>query len=67
MIAWALPPDARAVYRSAIGFDDATWTRARGWVVIQCAQYIPYYANTIPDAVEGAKLRLQAVLDEADQ
>jgi len=62
MLAWAFPPEARAVYRNALGFDDATWARARGWVVIQCAQYIPYYADTIPDAVEGAKQRLEAVL-----
>jgi aminoglycoside phosphotransferase (APT) family kinase protein len=66
MLAWALPPDARVVYRSSLGFDDTTWTRARGWVVLQCAQYIPYYANTIPDAVAGAKRRLHAVMEESN-
>jgi aminoglycoside phosphotransferase (APT) family kinase protein len=64
MIAWALPPVARDVYRGALSPDDATWTRARGWVITQCAQYIPYYAETIPVAVDAAKRRLQAVLDE---
>jgi aminoglycoside phosphotransferase (APT) family kinase protein len=64
MIAWALPRDARDVYRRALSPDDATWTRARGWVIAQCAQYIPYYSQTIPVAVEGATRRLQAVLDE---
>jgi aminoglycoside phosphotransferase (APT) family kinase protein len=64
MIAWALPPYARDAYRRALSPDNATWTRARGWVITQCAQYIPYYAQTIPTAVDGAKRRLQAVLDE---
>ncbi len=65
MVSWAFPPDARRVYRQALSPDDATWLRARGWVITQCAQYIPYYAETIPIAVEGAKRRLRAVLDEA--
>jgi len=53
------------VYRQALGFDDATWARARGWVVEQTALFIPYYAKTIPDAVAAAIIRLQAVLDDA--
>ncbi len=65
MLAWFLPPGARDVYRRALGFDDATWTRARGWVVEQAALFIPYYADTIPDAVATATLRLQAVLDDS--
>jgi aminoglycoside phosphotransferase (APT) family kinase protein len=64
-IAWALPLDARDVYRQILGPDDATWARAKGWVIRQCAQYIPYYAETLPVAVEGARQRLQAVLDES--
>lgn len=32
MVAWTyLPPDARAVFRSALTVDEATWSRARGW------------------------------------
>src|SRR5207244_3341157 len=29
MFAWALPPDARAVFRDALDIDDATWARGR--------------------------------------
>jgi aminoglycoside phosphotransferase (APT) family kinase protein len=65
MMAWALPSKAREVYRQALSPDDATWTRGKGWVVSQCAQYIPYYAETIPLAVAGATRRLRAVLDES--
>ncbi len=63
-IAWFFPPEQRAEFREALGFDDSTWARARGWVVWQTAMFIPYYAETIPDAVATAKLRLQAVLDD---
>lgn len=65
-LAWFFPPGSRAVYRDALGFDDSTWARARGWVLWQTAMFIPYYAATIPDAVATAKLRLQAVLDDPD-
>ena len=64
-IAWALPPDARHVYREILEPDEGTWARARGWVIRQCAQYIPYYVDTLPVAVAGARRRLQAVLDES--
>jgi aminoglycoside phosphotransferase (APT) family kinase protein len=32
MVAWnVLPPDARETFREAVGLDDATWLRGRGW------------------------------------
>jgi aminoglycoside phosphotransferase (APT) family kinase protein len=62
MVAWALPSGARKIFRQTIGFDDATWARARGWVVQQTAPYIPYYATTLPLAVEQARRRLDAAL-----
>ena len=65
-LAWFFPPEQRTVFLDALGFDGATRARARGWVVWQTAMFIPYYAETIPDAVATAKLRLQAVLDDSD-
>ena len=64
MVAWALPSDARQVFRKAVGFDDATWARARGWVLEQTVLYIPYYERTLPLAVEQAKQRLHAALED---
>jgi aminoglycoside phosphotransferase (APT) family kinase protein len=64
MLAWSLPPDARADFRTVLGFDDATWARARGWVVEQAVHFILYYADTIPDAVAAATFRLHAVVAE---
>jgi aminoglycoside phosphotransferase (APT) family kinase protein len=64
MVAWALPPGVREQYRVALDVDEATWARARGWVIEQAVHFIPYYAETIPDAVGAARSRLQAVLSE---
>jgi aminoglycoside phosphotransferase (APT) family kinase protein len=65
MVAWALPRSARRAFKETLGFDEATWQRAKGWVVQQTALYIPYYAHTLPQAVDEAKARLdEALRDE---
>ncbi|MGC5168787.1 aminoglycoside phosphotransferase family protein [Luteimicrobium sp. DT211] len=64
MVAWALPPAARQVFRERAGIDDATWARSRGWAVEQAVAFIPYYRTTLPRAVEAAWQRLDAVLAE---
>jgi aminoglycoside phosphotransferase (APT) family kinase protein len=66
MVAWSLPPHARRTFRRAVGFDDATWTRGRGWVVEQTILYIPYYERTLPLQVEQAKQRLRAALEDEE-
>ena len=66
MLTWSLPPHARQTFRQTLGFDGATWARARGWVVEQTAMYIPYYEKTLPHAVAQAKLRLEAALNDPD-
>lgn len=65
MLGWAMPPPARAAYRQALGFDEATWARGRGWALQQAVFFIPYYARTIPTAVAAARSRLEAILAEA--
>ncbi len=62
MVAWSLPRAARRVYRRSLGFDDATWARARAWVVEQAVFYIPYYATSLPLAVDQAVRRLDEAL-----
>jgi aminoglycoside phosphotransferase (APT) family kinase protein len=62
MLAWAMPADARQRYRAELGVDDDTWARGRGWALHQAVFFIPYYADTIPDAVAAATQRLRAVL-----
>jgi aminoglycoside phosphotransferase (APT) family kinase protein len=64
MLAWSFPADGRAVYREALGVDEARWTRARGWSAYGAGLFIPYYERTIPDGVIVAKRRLEAILHE---
>jgi aminoglycoside phosphotransferase (APT) family kinase protein len=64
MVAWALPVSARHIFRQTMGFDEATWARARGWVIQQTARYIPYYAETLPIAVAQAKMRLTNAIED---
>lgn len=64
MLAWAMPPEARVEYRRELGMDDPTWARGKGWTLQQAVLFIPYYARTIPDGVEAARRRLDAVLED---
>ena len=55
-VAWnLLPPAARAVFRDAVGADDATWARARGWVLLQALAQLPYYAERNPPLAANAR------------
>ncbi|MGH8793135.1 MAG: aminoglycoside phosphotransferase family protein [Stackebrandtia sp.] len=64
MPAWnLLTSGARETYRRALGVDDATWERGRGWAVVQAAIALPYYADTNPVMAESARRTLDAVLE----
>ena len=44
MVAWKLhSPAARDAFREALPTDDATWARARGWVLSQAVAILAYY------------------------
>jgi aminoglycoside phosphotransferase (APT) family kinase protein len=46
MVAWKLhSPAARDAFRAALPVDDATWERARGWVVSQAVAILAYYTE----------------------
>jgi aminoglycoside phosphotransferase (APT) family kinase protein len=45
----------RETFRDALGVDDGTWNRARGYALHQAAMIIPYYDETNPGLVEQAK------------
>jgi aminoglycoside phosphotransferase (APT) family kinase protein len=66
IVAWSLfPPDARAAYREALGVDDATWERGKGWVLTGVVG-IPYYRTTNPVLVADKVRGIEAVLAAAD-
>jgi aminoglycoside phosphotransferase (APT) family kinase protein len=64
--AWSLfPPDARQAYRDALGVDDATWERGKGWVLTGVFG-IPYYRDTNPVLVASKLRAIEAVIADSD-
>lgn len=64
MPAWnLLPTGAREVYRRALGVDDATWQRGRGWAIVQAIVALPYYVDTNPVMAATARATLAAILE----
>ncbi|PYC76081.1 aminoglycoside phosphotransferase [Micromonospora arborensis] len=64
MPAWnLLDAGARETYRQALGVDDATWERGRGWALMQAINALPYYIETNPVMAGIAQHTLRAVLD----
>jgi aminoglycoside phosphotransferase (APT) family kinase protein len=64
MAAWKLhSPAAARAFRDALGVDEATWTRARGWVVAQATMALGYYTlETNPSIVREAESWLDLAL-----
>lgn len=69
MVAWKLhSPAARDAFREALPTDDATWARARGWVVSQAVAALAYYTpENNPALHREAEAWLDLVLSERDQ
>lgn len=66
MAAWTLfEAEGREAFRSAIGVDDATWARGRGWALSFALIALPYYMHTNPVFVRDARHVIREVL--ADQ
>ena len=61
--AWgALPADARDGFRAALGVDEATWTRGRGWALSIGLVALPYYVETNPVFAETARVLIRETL-----
>jgi aminoglycoside phosphotransferase (APT) family kinase protein len=67
MVAWKLhSPAARDAFRAALPTDDATWERARGWVLSQAVAIVAYYPPEKNPALFGeAESWLDLVLSES--
>lgn len=57
----------REAFRDALGTDEGTWDRARGFALHQAAMIIPYYAETNPDFVVLAKRTVEEVLSDNER
>ena len=66
MVAWKmLDAAARARFRDALSVDDATWLRARGWLLSQAVMILSYYTpETNRVLVEEADRWLRALRDD---
>jgi aminoglycoside phosphotransferase (APT) family kinase protein len=66
MVAWKLHSGAaRDAFRSALAVDEATWERARGWVVSQAVAALSYYTpDNNPSLYAEAENWLALVLAE---
>jgi aminoglycoside phosphotransferase (APT) family kinase protein len=61
-IGWALfQGDSRSAYREALGYDDDTWRRSRGWAV-RSVNGINYYEHSNPGIAARAARALDAVI-----
>lgn len=68
MVAWKLhSPEARDAFREALPTDDATWERARGWVLSQAVAILAYYTpENNPTLLYEAQDWLDLVLSESE-
>jgi aminoglycoside phosphotransferase (APT) family kinase protein len=66
MVAWKLHSAVgRDAFRAALRVDDATWDRARGWVVSQAVAALAYYTpENNPSLYNEAQSWLELVLSE---
>ena len=59
IVAWnLLDARSRPLFRAALGVDDATWARGRGWALSVSLVELPYYWDTNPVMVEEARRTL---------
>ncbi|HZE37567.1 MAG TPA: aminoglycoside phosphotransferase family protein [Stackebrandtia sp.] len=61
---WVLDADSRAAFRAAVGTDEATWLRGRGWALRTALGAMPYYWDTNPSFVAAARRALAEVLGD---
>jgi aminoglycoside phosphotransferase (APT) family kinase protein len=63
IVAWnLLPAVARDVFRAALGVDDTTWLRGRGWALSIALIQLPYYRSTNPSLAANARHVIAEVL-----
>jgi aminoglycoside phosphotransferase (APT) family kinase protein len=65
MVAWTfLSAETRPLFRSALGIDDATWARGRGWALSWALIALPYYLETNPLIMRDARRTIAEVLSD---
>ncbi|MGP3983321.1 aminoglycoside phosphotransferase family protein [Streptomyces sp. KR80] len=63
IVAWyVLPTEAQGTFRAALGVDDATWARGRGWALSIALLELQYYRDTNPVMAAVARRVIHEVL-----
>ncbi|MEO6881823.1 MAG: aminoglycoside phosphotransferase family protein [Mycobacteriaceae bacterium] len=63
--AWELlGAEDRAVFRDALGIDDAEWARGRAWALAIAVMTFPYYWRTMPQRCADRLVMARAVLSD---
>ena len=63
--AWTLfEGEARRTYRELLAVDDATWARARAWVMLPALAGVRYYEKTVPAFSQRSRRHLDAILGD---
>jgi aminoglycoside phosphotransferase (APT) family kinase protein len=57
----------RREFRAALGVDEETWDRARGFALHQAALIIPYYRDSNPDFVAMAARTVREILSDTQR
>jgi aminoglycoside phosphotransferase (APT) family kinase protein len=64
---WTFTGAARAAYRQATGYDDATWLRACGWALAPSLTGLDYYRTSFPRMAEHGRRMVRAVITEVTE
>lgn len=65
MPAWTmLSAHGRSIFRDALGVDNASWERARGWALSMAVIALPYYWKRNPDFAKLARHVIGEVLND---
>lgn len=68
MVAWnLLSTESRAVFRTVLSVDEATWVRGRGWALSVGLIALPYYQQTNPILAEISQYAIAEVLADYRQ
>lgn len=63
--AWTLfDRGSRRTFRKALGCDEDTWQRGRGWALSTALVSLPYYWHTAPHIVAENQRRIEAVIED---
>ena len=66
IVAWeVLDPEARDVFRRAVGADEKSWLRGRAWALSLALMTFPYYWSTMPDRCASRLAVARSVLADA--